>query len=189
MTDPLVVGRRKLLVLGAAASVGPACSSASTPLGAPGKVPTSGSDAGTESDGSSSAADGAGSGGGDASGSSSGGNDSGGGTLCSTSGGVYAVPFSQQPSLMTVGQGVVISGVPGHPAGVWVEQSPAGTFIALDLSCTHAGCPVSWQGSEFRCPCHGAVFSETGVHVSGPGYGPLASLSICADATGVYITP
>jgi thiosulfate dehydrogenase [quinone] large subunit len=89
---------------------------------------------------------------------------------------------------MTVGQGVTLSGVPGHPSGVWVEQSAPGTFIALDLRCTHQGCPVSWQGSDFRCPCHGAVFSATGAHVSGPGYAALASLSVCADATGVYIT-
>jgi Rieske Fe-S protein len=60
--------------------------------------------------------------------------------------------------------------------------------VALDLACTHQGCPVAWAGTEFRCPCHGAVFSASGAHVSGPGYQPLASLSVCADSAGVYLT-
>jgi Rieske Fe-S protein len=103
-------------------------------------------------------------------------------------GNIYAATFAQNPSLMTIGDGVTLNSVPGHINGVWVVQQSPGTFLALDLTCTHQGCPVSRQGSEFRCPCHGAIFSASGAHVSGPGNGPLQSLSVCGDSTGAYIT-
>ncbi len=89
---------------------------------------------------------------------------------------------------MTVGKGVTLNNVPGHSNGVWVIQQSAGTWIALDLTCTHQGCPCSSSGTEFHCPCHGAIFSATGAHVSGPGSGPLEKLTVCGDSTGVYIT-
>jgi len=80
--------------------------------------------------------------------------------------------------------------VPNHINGVWLVQEQPGMYLALDLTCTHQCCPVAWSSTEFRCPCHGAVFGATGTHVSGPGSKPLAPLTVvCTDATGVTLQP
>jgi quinol---cytochrome c reductase iron-sulfur subunit, bacillus type len=40
----------------------------------------------------------------------------------------------------------------------------------LSPICPHLGCSIPWNEAkqEFLCPCHGAVFTENGVRVSGP---------------------
>jgi len=111
---------------------------------------------------------------------------------CTTTGNVYAATFAANPGLNNVGQGAIVS-PPNYSDNygnntIWVVQESAGKFIAFSLSCTHQGCVLNKSGSNFRCPCHGAVFSSTGAHTSGPGYGNLQSYSACADSTAVYIT-
>jgi Rieske Fe-S protein len=112
---------------------------------------------------------------------------------CTTTGSnIYAATFAANPGLMTVGSGVTVS-PPGYQDNygndsIWVVQESAGMFIAFSLSCTHQGCVINRSGTEFRCPCHGAIFSATGAHVSGPGSHALQSYSVCADSTAVYIT-
>jgi Rieske Fe-S protein len=47
--------------------------------------------------------------------------------------------------------------------------------LAFNGACTHLGCVVQWDGTtrSFKCPCHGAAFSEQGEPVSGPVNIPL----------------
>lgn len=64
----------------------------------------------------------------------------------------------------------------------------AGSVIALDATCTHAGCTVraAAQGAPaedsggvqgaFRCPCHGGAFSIDGEPRKAPATRPLARL-------------
>jgi Rieske Fe-S protein len=59
-----------------------------------------------------------------------------------------------------------------------------GGIYALTSSCTHQGCDVSFRGSSFHCPCHGAVFSFNGDAVSGPTNGPLVHFPLCLTAGG-----
>jgi Rieske Fe-S protein len=68
-----------------------------------------------------------------------------------------------------------------------IHQS-SGTFVALSTSCTHACCTVSFTGSGFRCPCHGATFDENGKTTSFIAPADLPSLPCCADANGVHVT-
>ncbi len=111
---------------------------------------------------------------------------------CTTSGSnIYAATFAANPGLMTVGQGVTVS-PPGYQDSygndsIRVVQESPGTFIAFSLSCTHQGCLINASGTGFRCPCHGATFSGTGAHLSGPGHN-LNTYSVCADSNAVYIT-
>jgi Rieske Fe-S protein len=50
--------------------------------------------------------------------------------------------------------------------------------VALDTTCTHAGCTVRLGGASgaFLCPCHGGEFSLDGEPVKKPVTEPLARL-------------
>ena len=52
---------------------------------------------------------------------------------------------------------------------IFVGRDGSG-FRAVSGICTHAGCQVAWKDSsaQFHCPCHGAVYSSTGLVVTGP---------------------
>lgn len=45
-----------------------------------------------------------------------------------------------------------------------------GTWVALERTCPHQGCPVDWHGVDglFVCPCHGSEYNRLGGVVQGP---------------------
>jgi cytochrome b6-f complex iron-sulfur subunit len=49
--------------------------------------------------------------------------------------------------------------------------------IAVNPTCTHAGCNVAWQQDEnaFVCPCHNSKFAINGSVQNGPAKEPLAT--------------
>ncbi len=62
-----------------------------------------------------------------------------------------------------------------------------GTVLAYSDICTHAGCKVAPNGTEFKCPCHGSVFkSSDGTVQSGPAKLPLPRYAAAID--GEWIT-
>ncbi|MEL7068196.1 MAG: ubiquinol-cytochrome c reductase iron-sulfur subunit [Cyanobacteria bacterium J06581_3] len=48
------------------------------------------------------------------------------------------------------------------------DPDNADGVIALDSLCTHQGCHVAWEDTEFACPCHGSKFSPAGEVAEGP---------------------
>jgi Rieske Fe-S protein len=61
--------------------------------------------------------------------------------------------------------------------------------IALDATCTHAGCSVRIGGASgaFLCPCHGGEFSIEGEPVKKPVTRPLARLETRVEGGQVKV--
>ena|SRR5688572_9586076 len=60
---------------------------------------------------------------------------------------------------------------------------------ALDSTCTHLGCRVSWDAEtqELKCPCHGGIYDSTGAVKSGPPPAPLARLTTRIEGDQVLV--
>jgi thiosulfate dehydrogenase [quinone] large subunit len=73
-----------------------------------------------------------------------------------------------------------------------VVQPKAGTFVAFDAVCPHAGCIVAYSGSaeKFICPCHGSQFNgRTGAVEQGPAETGLGRIAITKGPDGqLYVT-
>lgn len=56
-----------------------------------------------------------------------------------------------------------------------VGTSVSENLIAVDPTCTHSGCTVTWEGegSKFYCRCHGAEYNIDGQVLQGPAVEPL----------------
>ncbi|MBB6108012.1 QcrA and Rieske domain-containing protein [Mucilaginibacter lappiensis] len=54
--------------------------------------------------------------------------------------------------------------------GVIVAKTTAGTYVAVQQSCTHQSYPLIYQGSnqQFYCNNHGSAFTEAGVVKNSP---------------------
>jgi len=60
---------------------------------------------------------------------------------------------------------------------------------ALNPTCTHLGCRVSWdsEAKELRCPCHGGTYDHLGIVKSGPPPAPLPRLSTKVDGNKIFV--
>ena len=66
-----------------------------------------------------------------------------------------------------------------YGAGDRVFATTPGSKEALSLTCTHQGCTVVRQSDgKFRCPCHGAIYSQQGKVLQGPAKRDLAQFNI-----------
>ena len=72
---------------------------------------------------------------------------------------------------------------------VFLVKTGESSVTALDPTCTHLGCRVSWdaEARELRCPCHGGVYDRLGQVKSGPPPAPLPKLSTKIDGDKVFI--
>jgi Rieske Fe-S protein len=72
---------------------------------------------------------------------------------------------------------------------IFLVRTGASDVTALDSTCTHLGCRVSWdrERQELRCPCHGGVYDRTGAVKAGPPPAPLATIAARVDSGQVLV--
>ncbi len=72
-----------------------------------------------------------------------------------------------------------------------VGTSESENLIAVDPTCTHSGCTVTWQteGNKFNCRCHGAEYSSDGQVQRGPATEPLKTYTAKIENNSVLVKP
>jgi menaquinol-cytochrome c reductase iron-sulfur subunit len=75
-------------------------------------------------------------------------------------------------------------------ATAYVYKDDAGQPYALSNTCTHLGCPASWDDAngKFFCPCHGGQYDKSGKNVAGPPPRPLAQFSAKVENGELFIS-
>jgi Rieske Fe-S protein len=59
-----------------------------------------------------------------------------------------------------------------------LKQNADTTFTALDMTCTHNGCPIQlMKTNKFECECHGSTFDEEGRVTNGPAVDNLRTFT------------
>lgn len=101
-------------------------------------------------------------------------------------------PITFKPSdyagLATAGQPVEIRTSTGAASSIAVVRTSATTFLALAMTCTHAGTKVNIVGQVFDCPNHGARFNSSGGVTLGPATRSLTQRTLSYNATADTIT-
>lgn len=72
--------------------------------------------------------------------------------------GVVTLQVSRYPDLERVG-GAITLRVAGEETDLLVTHSGQDTFSVLSNLCTHAACPLGFDGREVVCPCHLSKFN------------------------------
>ncbi len=67
------------------------------------------------------------------------------------------------------------------------DPANADGVIALSSVCTHKGCNVDWQESEFVCPCHGSKFGAGGEVLEGPADEALSTYEAKIDGDQILV--
>lgn len=70
-----------------------------------------------------------------------------------------------------------------------VQTSGTDNPIAVDPTCTHAGCPVEWKGDtqKFVCPCHQSEFNTDGQATRAPARKPLTVYAVKIEGDDIFV--
>jgi Rieske Fe-S protein len=92
--------------------------------------------------------------------------------------------FSDYPMLQVPGGSMVI-GPPVTMCSIIVIRTTTTDMVALDSTCTHAGCTVAFNAAnnDLECPCHGSRYNLMGGVTNPPSTIPLRALTVTMDAT------
>ncbi|MDB5129556.1 ubiquinol-cytochrome c reductase iron-sulfur subunit [Mucilaginibacter sp.] len=73
--------------------------------------------------------------------------------------------------------------------GVIVAKTTAGTYIAVQQSCTHESYPLIYQGGshQFYCNNHGSAFTEAGVVKNSPANHNLTAYQTTLTGTSLRV--
>lgn len=69
------------------------------------------------------------------------------------------------------------------------DPTNAEKLIAVNPTCPHAGCAVTWESDQqkFLCPCHDSEFSSDGKVLEGPATEPLASYEVKLEGESILV--
>jgi cytochrome b6-f complex iron-sulfur subunit len=72
---------------------------------------------------------------------------------------------------------------------VLVMFTPENSLIAIDPTCTHAGCTVAWQKDKkaFVCPCHNSEFTLQGEVIKGRATLPLNTYQVKTEGDVIFL--
>lgn len=72
---------------------------------------------------------------------------------------------------------------------IFLVRTGESGVLAIDSTCTHLGCRVSWDADEqlIKCPCHGGIYDRTGAVQSGPPPAPLARLMTKVEGDQILV--
>lgn len=70
-----------------------------------------------------------------------------------------------------------------------VKTSQQNNLVAVNPTCTHAGCTVEWKSdtNKFVCPCHGSEFNIDGKVHTAPATTPLTTYAVKVEGDSVLI--
>lgn len=99
--------------------------------------------------------------------------------------GKLALDVTTVPALAPLGSAVTLraQGLPPLLLARW----PDGQFVAMDSTCTHAGCPLGFADGAVECPCHGARFGPQGEVLRAPARQGLRSYPVTLEVNRVII--
>ena len=71
-----------------------------------------------------------------------------------------------------------------------VRTSPTSNLSAVNPTCTHAGCPLTWaaKSQKFVCPCHASEFGTDGKVLKGPASKPLKTYKAKIEGNSVLVS-
>ncbi len=75
------------------------------------------------------------------------------------------------------------------PVLIVANPSGDGSVIAVNPTCTHAGCTVEWDAdqTQFVCPCHDSKFDTAGAVTQGPATQPLTVYAATVEGEQILV--
>lgn len=72
---------------------------------------------------------------------------------------------------------------------IFLVKASDGQVTAIDTTCTHLGCRVSWDAESkiIKCPCHGGIYDRMGQVQSGPPPASLARFTTRVDGDQILV--
>lgn len=101
--------------------------------------------------------------------------------------GKIVVDLALNKALAKIGGAITLPLQDGSSIAVVRTALGSKGLVALNLSCTHQGVPVSKVGTAWECPAHGSKFALGGSVINGPAQMPLRKYPLTATATKVTI--
>ena len=86
------------------------------------------------------------------------------------------IPYDSLSAIKTENGGILK--IDGNTVGIY--KNSEGKVFAVDPTCTHLGCLLTWNNLDktWDCPCHGSRFDYTGKNLYDPAFKDLEKFEI-----------